>query len=113
MNSNKGQTEESCSAKYVNLMHVQGYIRARHFRMTHLLPLQIKFFRFVTVAFRLTEKDSRKRKISTDRPPPSEEDDEVIGPMPVGPEIAAKKRKKGNRNIWREIQTESVGACFS
>jgi len=40
MNSNKGQTEESCAAKYVKLMHV-------------LLPLQIKFFRFVTVAFRL------------------------------------------------------------
>ncbi|XP_064385842.1 peptidylprolyl isomerase domain and WD repeat-containing protein 1-like [Halichondria panicea] len=38
------------------------------------------------------ERDGRKRKISAGSPPPAEE--EVIGPMPVAPENAAKKRKK-------------------
>ncbi len=42
-----------------------------------------------------SERDGRKRKISAGSPPPAEE--EVIGPMPVAPENAAKKRKKGER----------------
>ncbi len=40
-----------------------------------------------------SDRGGRKRKISAGSPPPAEE--EVIGPMPVAPENAAKKRKKG------------------
>lgn len=39
-------------------------------------------------------RESRKRTISAGSPPPAE-DEEVIGPMPVAPEAAAKKKKKG------------------
>ena len=43
------------------------------------------------------ERETRKRKISADLPPPTEEDDEVIGPMPVAPDNVAKKRKKSEQ----------------
>ncbi len=48
-----------------------------------------------------SERDGRKRKISAGSPPPPAEE-EVIGPMPVAPENAAKKRKKG----------EGPGCCY-
>ncbi len=48
------------------------------------------------------ERDGRKRKISAGSPPPAEE--EVIGPMPVAPENAAKKRKKGDLAAAMEVK---------
>lgn len=39
-------------------------------------------------------KDSRKRKVGDDFPPPAEDDEEVIGPMPAAPDRGI-KRKKG------------------
>ena len=45
--------------------------------------------------------EERKRKISVEGPPDGEEDD-VIGPLPVGGGGGAKKRK-GRLLIWREI----------
>ena len=44
------------------------------------------------------ERVSRKRKISADFPPPTEDDEEVIGPMPVEPDKGIKK-KKGERTF--------------
>ena len=46
--------------------------------------------------------EQRKRKISVEGPPGGDED-EVIGPLPVGEGGGTKKRKGKSYIIWREI----------
>ena len=48
-----------------------------------------------------SEMEQRKRKISVEGPPGGDED-EVIGPLPVG-EGGGTKKRKGKPCIWREI----------
>lgn len=47
----------------------------------------------------------RKRRVSADLPPDEGgEDNDVVGPMPAQEQNKPEaKKRKGNKNVWREI----------